>query len=730
MRYGVLTVIALLPVCAVAELINISTANTEMVLSVDDSGHLVHHHYGKKIEGKDAFLNYRYNVQPSSGTGYPNQAYPPYGGTVTTLPALKMTMPDGVQTTQLQVVSSHYGIVDDDNVRINEITLSDPLYDVTVTVKFTAYKAEDVITQSVSVTNNLNAPITVETIASSYLPLQADSYYLTHFHGAWATEMQLMQEKLLPGVKSVESRRGVQTAQTASPSFMLALNGPVQEEYGEVYAGSLAWSGNHKATFEVDECGQLNILSGMNDFASAYTLAPGETLETPQMVWTYSSKGRGQASRNLHRWVRQYALAHGSELRPVVLNSWEGAYFNFNEQTLHDMMDHAADIGVEMFVLDDGWFGNGDYARNSDRSGLGDWQVNSAKLPAGIDSLAHYAHSKGMKFGLWVELEMVNPKSRLAEIHPEWIVRSGQRPVLTMRNQWVLDLTNPQVQDFMVNTFDSIMALSPGIDYIKWDSNRFITDFGSTALSSDRQSHFFIDYARGLHTVYEHIRHRYPDVMIQLCSSGGARLDMDALQFHDEFWASDNTNATDRIRIQHAAGMFYPAMATGAHVSSSPNHQTGTVSPLKYRFDVAMSGRLGLELNPKGMSERDREFARQAIATYKDIRPVVQHGDLYRLKSPDDNLGWTSLMYVNDGASRAVLFAYSTQYHSRTTRFTTPIRGLEPAATYRVTEINRNGGRAFPHDGQTYTGDYLMTRGLPLNINNPFDSAILQIVRM
>lgn len=727
MRHRLLTLCLLSAAICSAEIIRIPTANTQIVMSVGDDGQLLFHHYSKKFDGIEPFLSASYNIQSSSGTGYPNQAYPPYGGHLTVLPALKLTMADGVQTTQLQVARVLRQITPDPNVRIMDITLTDPLYDISLTLHLTAYEAEDVITESVSLTNNMPTPVYVENIASSYLPLMADSYWLTHFHGAWASEMHLTEEQLTAGIKSVESRRGVQTAQTASPSFLISLDGPAREDSGEVYGGSLAWSGNHKTTFEVDECGQLNVLPQINDFASTYTLDPGQTLTTPQMVWTYSDRGRGQVSRNLHDWVRRYGLMHGTELRPIVLNSWEGAYFNFSEHTLHEMIDHAADIGVEMFVLDDGWFGNGDYARNSDRSGLGDWQANSAKLPCGIDSLARYARSKGLKFGLWIEPEMVNPNSRLAHEHPEWVVQSGSRQQLTQRNQWVLDLSNPQVQDFIVATFDSIMALSPAIDYIKWDSNRFITDFGSLHLPPDRQSHFWIDYAKGLHSVYERIRDRHHFVMMQLCSSGGARLDMDALQYHDEFWTSDNTNAADRIRLQHAANIFYPAMATGAHVSSSPNHQTGTSAPLKYRFDIAMSGRLGLELNPKTLAGRDRDFAREAIATYKKIRPTVQLGDLYRLKNPEERLGWVSNMYVAKDGHEAVLFAYSNEYHPRTTRFTTRLKGLHPDRQYRVTELNKAGSGAFPLDGRTFPGDYLMNVGLPLRINNPHDSAVLLI---
>ena len=707
-------------------LIRISTDGTEMIMTVADNGNLVHNYYGKKFKNALPYQTKKYREQPDNGAGFAPQAFPAYGGYVTISPALKLVHSDGSHTTHLKYVSHSVTQLQDDVTR-TEITLNDPLYDVDLTLTFDAYGKENVITQSATLTNKEEGRLTVENLASTYLPLHADSYYLTHFHGVWATEMQLVEEQLQPGIKSVESKRGVQATQTANPAFLLSLNGPAREDHGDVYGGALAWSGNYKLTFEQDECGRMNVVGGVNDFASTYYLDNGQSLTTPDMVWTFSDKGRGQVSRNLHDWIRNHSLAHPDMERPVVLNSWEGAYMNFDEKTITDMIDDAAKIGVEMFVLDDGWFGNGEYARNTDHAGLGDWQVNTEKLPRGIDYLAKHAVKNGLKFGIWIEPEMVNPKSRLAEAHPEWIVKSGDRDKLQIRQQWILDLTNPEVQDFIVKTFDDVLALSPDISYIKWDANRFVTDFGSEHLASDRQSHFWIDYTKGLYSVYDRIRESHPDVMIQLCSSGGARLDMGALKYHDEFWTSDNTNSLDRIRIQNSTNLFYPAIATASHVSTSPNHQTGMMAPLKYRFDVAMSGRLGLELQPKHLNEEEWEFAKNAIASYKRIRPIVQFGDLYRLKNPEDGSGWASHQYVSKDGKQSVFFAYSMKYHGRTTFFQTRLKGLDPDKQYRITEINKAGWPSFYGDVQVFPGDYLMNEGISLNGGNNFDSTVLHI---
>ncbi len=588
-------------------IITVSTNDLSMVFSISPDKKVVYNYFGDKFQGVSPFLHKKYKEQPDNGIGYAPVIYPAYGGRFFLNPALKLTHDDGVQTTEL-IYAAHQ-VKNIDNNRIETvIQLKDPLYPVFVNLNFTAYQKENVICQSVSISHQEKNKLAVENIASAYLPLHADSYYLTHFHGAWASEMQLVEEQLTPGVKRVESKKGIRTTQSENSSFLLSLNGPANEDRGEVYAGSLAWSGNYLVSFEIDECGLLHVMSGMNDFASTYNLEPGKTLQTPEMVWTYSSVGKGQVSRNLHDWSRNYALAHGDQELPIVLNSWEGAYFDFNEKTITDMIDDAAAFGVEMFVLDDGWFGN-KYPRNSDKVSLGDWQVNKKKLPRGIDYLAKYAVGKGLKFGIWIEPEMVSPKSELAEKHPEWVVKSGKRDIIPMRNQWLLDLSNPEVQDFVVKTFDEVIALSPDISYIKWDANRHVDNFGSDYLSKEDQTHFWIEYTKGLYSAYERIRTKHPDVLIQLCSSGGGRLDFGALKYHDEFWASDNTNSLDRIFIQYSTNLFFPAKATAAHVSTTPNHQTGMMAPLKFRFDVAMTGRLGMELQPKDLTGDELPFA-------------------------------------------------------------------------------------------------------------------------
>lgn len=708
------------------EIIGVETKNTVMVFSAKPGETTIFQYWGSKLKDYSPFANRSFKGQPDTQQEAAPQLFPAYGGRQYLNPALRVTHEDGVLTTELVYVGSQQKQLDENRTE-TIVRLKDKIYPLFVDVHFIAFKDEDIISQYITVSHQEKKPVVIASIASSYIPLHADAYYLTHYYGTWAHEMQMKEEKLTPGTKTIESKKGVRATQSENPSFLLSLNNPASENMGEVYGGSLAWSGNYNLSFEFNECGVLNITSGINPFASDYLLKSGQVFQTPEMILTYSSNGKGQVSRNFHDWSRRYALAHGDMINPILLNSWEGAYFSFNEKTLTDMMDNAANFGIEMFVLDDGWFGNS-HPRNGDNAGLGDWQVNAKKLPRGINYLADYAVSKGMRFGIWIEPEMVNPESDLARKQPEWIVKSGKRDILPMRNQWLLDLTNPQVQDFVVETFDEVVAQSPNITYVKWDANRHVDNVGSEYLPANEQSKFWYDYVKGLYSVYERIRAKHPAIEIQLCSSGGGRLDFGALKYHDEFWASDNTNALDRIFIQYGSNTFFPAQATGAHVSTSPNHQTGMITPIKFRFDVAMSGRLGMELQPTDLVGDEYAFAKKGIECYKQIRPIVQFGDLYRLVSPYDENGWSSLMYVTKDKSQAVFFAYSLKYHGRTTYFETKMNGLNPNKNYIVTEINnRDNHHSFNGNGKIYSGEYLMKVGLSLNIGNPFDSSVLLV---
>ena len=682
--------------------ISIETDHTALVLSVLENGSLQTRHYGARMEDPTPFASLDLWRDSSYGAG--PVTYPTVGGKYLGQSALHVKYADGNQNTELRYVS--HSLTRKDGVETTSICLKDPVTGLGVTLVYDAFRKEDVISMHTEVENGGSSPVRLSECASGSLYVEADRYLLTHFYGGWAREMQLESELLGHDVKVIESRRGTQATQCNNPSFLLSLGtSELRETEGEVIAGALAWSGNFRLSFERDESERLRVLGGISPYASAYPLAPGAVFTTPDMLFTWSDCGAGGASRNLHRWARKYGVYGGGNVNPTLLNSWEGAYFTFTTETLLRMIDDTAAMGLEMFVLDDGWFGNA-YPRNGDDAGLGDWEANMSKLPEGIDYVASYAHSKGLKFGIWIEPEMVNPASELAHAHPEWVVQSPGREIYQARNQWVLDLSNPEVQDFVFGVFDRTMQLSPRIDYIKWDCNRTVSSFGSPYLGEE-QERFFIDYCQGFYAVMRRIREKYPDVVVQCCSSGGGRVDYGALRYFNEIWTSDNTDAFTRAFIQYSTSLIYPACVMASHVSAVPNHQSGNVTPLKFRFDMACAGRLGMELQPRNLTTEERALADRCIRSYKGYRDLVFGGDLYRLASPYDS-DYYVLMYVSGDKRRAVVFAYCLKYQNRAIgERGFRLQGLDPALRYRITEQNVDQSCWWAH-GKLLSGELLM----------------------
>lgn len=701
------------------QVIHVSTEKSSLVYHVAKSK-VYQFHYGKKLQ----LLTGVEKMKP-----FFNEAYPSFGNGSSDEVAIIATHADGTMATDL-VYQSHEQNTEG-NIQITTIHLKDEKLPFFVDLHFKAYQNEDVIEQWTTIFHKENDDVRLEQFASSALGFKAESYYLTHFNGSWAREMHMSEERLTNGIKNIETKRGVRTTEYENPSFILSLNQEAAENSGEVIFGSLAWMGNYRLSFQIDDQERCQLIGGINPFASDYLLMPGEVFKTPRMVLTYSSEGKNRASINLHRWTRKYNLRDGDKLRPIVLNSWEGAYFSFDADRLKSMMNGAAEMGVEVFVLDDGWFGN-KYPRNSDRAGLGDWQVNKKKLPNGIDDLIDHTEKLGMKFGIWVEPEMVNPKSELAENHPEWIVqRMNKREALLERNQLLLDLSNPDVQDFVFGVVDDVLTNHPRIKYIKWDANRHLENFGSTFLDKEKQSHLWIDYSRGLESVFERLDEKYPNVIFQACSSGGGRIDFSSMKYTHEFWASDDTDPFERIFIQWGTNHFFPPIAMGAHITKSPNHQTGRVTSLKFRSDVAFGGRLGIELSPDDLEPAQLKFAKEAIKFYKDIRPIVQFGDLYRLQSPYDSDGYAAINYVSQEKEEAVLMVYSHDFHRRYERNFVRMQGLDESATYRINEINRDNDKThIQFNEQVVSGAILMNRGINIDLKKPLESAVFKLVKV
>ncbi len=708
---------------AATDIIPIHTAGSSLILSAEQGGPLLLRHYGAAVARPSDFMGFKSGADSHSVGDI--RVYPSAGGTYNLGPALAVTYPDGGINTEL-VYDSYMTERIADGVDRTVIRLRDSKQPLRVELVYTAYRDEDVIECHSAIYNDGKGNVLLRAYYSSCMPILAPSYTLSHINGTWAHEWFLETEKLTHGTKIIGSRDGIQTTQKTNPSFMLGLGGSgIEEKTGDVIAGTLCWSGSYRISFEIDDSGRLYIVSGMNPEGAEYTLEKGQSLVTPDMVWTYSCKGAGQASRNLHDWARGYRLYDASVKAPTLLNSWEGAYFSFNTKTLTDMIDDAAAMGLEMFVLDDGWFGRGEYARNGDDAGLGDWQLNEEKIPEGIGYLADYAHSKGLKFGIWIEPEMVNPRSELYNRHPEWVVAEKGREAYQERNQLVLDLSNPEVQDFVFGVFDSVMQMG-AVDYVKWDCNRHIYNPGSAYCKY--QGNFWVDYTLGYYDVLRRIREKYPDVLIQTCSSGGGRAEYGALGWTNEFWTSDNTDALTRAYMQYGAGMFFPAQLLGSHISATPNHQTNNITPLKFRCDIAASGRLGMEIQPKLLSDEDKQYVRDYLATYKQIRDIVFDGDLYRIRSPYDG-GQYALVYVSKDRSRAIFFAYTLTYQGPGVVSCFRLDGLDASARYKVTELNRRGPAVFWGDGKCFGGDYLMNAGLNFRLQKPCTSAVMLLER-
>lgn len=654
---------------------------------------------------------------PKRAPARETEFYPPYGDGFILEPALQVTHADGNTSADLQYVKHSIQSLDT-NVALTRIELKDPAYPFFVTLCFKTYRHEDLIEQWAEIRHEESGPVVLYRFASSAPMFKAKEYWLTQFQGDYQREATLAEEKLGPGLKVLDSKIGVRASRYRIPSFILSLDGPAREDSGEVLGGSLAWSGSFALAFDLDWDNRLRALCGINPFGSQYHLNPGQTFTTPAMLWSWSNHGKGQISRNFHRWARRYGIRDGERPRPVLLNNWEATGFKFDEETLVSLFDGAKELGADTFLLDDGWFGNR-HPRNDDHAGLGDWQVNTNKLPRGLGYLASEANKRGVNFGIWIEPEMVNPASDLFEQHPDWVIRQPHRELELSRNQLDLDLSRPEVREFAWQVVDQTLG-TPRVGYVKWDANRYITQPGSPYLPPDEQSDLLIDYNRALYDVMARMARKYPQVTAMACSGGGGRVDYGALRDFHSFWPSDNTDPRSRVFIQWGFSHFFPAGSIAAHVTRMGHR------PLKFTLDVAMSGALGLDLDVRKLAPAERETIAAAVALYKQqVREVVEQGDLYRLESPYERPR-AALDYVSPDRAKAVIFVYQLKDGSPE-----PIKlsGLDPQLPYRVQTLNQCNTNPPPLacEGQTLAGAALMRDGLVPPCSRAFDSAVIAL---
>lgn len=691
---------------AMAEKVSVNTKGMSLILDVENGKPAQYLYFGTKLNPNDL-----QNLKVA--TDGRMDAYPAYGLNTPAEAALAMRHSDGNLSTAL--VAMGCDVKNEGKASVTTVHLKDPVYNIKVDLKYRAYNDVDMIEAWAEILNGEKGTVTLTTFASAMLPIRRGDVWMSHLSGTWAAEGQLSHEKLQPGEFVIRNNDGTRNSHTDHAEVMFSLDGKGQENVGNVIGAALVYSGNYKLKTVTDDTEYHYFFAGINEQNSEYHLKKGETFKTPALALTYSTQGLSGASRNFHKWGRKYILAHGDKERDILLNSWEGVYFDINQKGMDQMMADIHSMGGELFVMDDGWFGT-KYPRVTDNCALGDWVVDTKKLPNGIEGLLNDARKNQVKFGIWIEPEMTNTTSMLYEKHPDWVIKAPKRDAVLGRGgtQLVLDLSNPKVQDFVFGVVDNLLTKYPDIAYIKWDANMPIMNHGSQYLSAAEQSHLYIAYHQGFAKVIDRIRAKYKDVVIQCCASGGGRANWGMLRGFDEFWVSDNTDAMQRIYMQYGTSYFFPAIAMASHISAVPNHTVFRTTSLKYRIDVAMSGRLGMEIQPKNMTDEEKALCRKAISEYKEIRPVVQFGDLYRLVSPYDNQGLSSIMYVSEAKDKAVFYWWKLANFYNVHLPRVKMAGLDENKMYKVKELDVIDNKPLDCEGKSYSGKYLMEHGLEM----------------
>ena len=700
----------------------VTTPNTAMVLHADEGKDLRMDYYGAK--------GFSLQQLRDAGDAFDFSALPAFGTVdMIHLPALQIQHANGDQNLELHVTG--YNTVNDGLAIVHEFTMQDKLLPVTVKLYYKAYQKVDIIEMWTEISHQEKKAVTLKRYDSGHLTIRRGDVWLTHLHGDWCAGTAMTQEPLTAGLQVIRNTDGARNAHCDAPELMLSLDGQPQENSGRTIGAALCWSGNYELRINTNNKKEHHLYCGIDPQASEYVLEPKEVFATPHLALAYSAEGMGGVSRTFHRWARTEGMLHRANgVGDILLNSWEGLYFDINEERMVQMMDDIKALGGELFVMDDGWFGD-KYQRNNDSSTLGDWVVDKKKLPGGIKALTDAARQRGIKFGIWIEPENVNTKSELFERHPEWALQTKGRELKLGRGgtQLVLDMTNPQVQDFAFKIVDDLMTQYPEIAYIKWDANASIQNVGSLYLPMQKQTNLYVDYHLGLLKVLQRIRAKYPDVVIQCCASGGGRANYGLLPYFDEFWVSDNTDALQRVFIQYGTSLFFPANAMAQHIGGVPYWNTGgRVIPLKFRCDVAMSGRLGIELQPKHMNDEERQQVMTCFKDYKELRKVVQTGNLYRLISPYNKKGVSSIMFVDDAQQQAVFFVYKTEnyYNQQLPRIR--LAGLNPDKTYTLTEKNvRTGQQPCALSSKQFTGRFLMEVGIEVPLWEDYASRVFLI---
>lgn len=583
----------------------------------------------------------------------------------------------------------------EDEAETLEITLKDADLDLEVVLSYTAFEKENVITRSVRVQNQGKEDLRIEKILSACLDMDNENFSMLSLHGTWARERHIQTGELHYGKQVISSARG-ESSHQEHPFIALVTNGTEQEN-GKVYAMHFVYSGNFMAETELCQFDNLRMTMGINPEEFSWLLTPGEEFQAPEVVIVYSGNGLGAMTRSYHDFYRNHLIRSKFkyEKRPILINNWEATYFDFNTDKLLDIAREAKKCGIEMLVMDDGWFGK----RNSDNCSLGDWKVNEEKITGGLKHLVDEVNKIGLQFGIWFEPEMISPDSDLYRAHPDWAIQIQGREATQSRNQYVLDLSRPEVRDYAYECVASVLR-SANIAYVKWDMNRQLSDLGSSYLPKERQQELFHRYVLGVYELQERLVTEFPDLLLENCSGGGARFEPGMLYYSPQIWCSDNTDAVERLMIQEGSALIYPLSVIGAHVSDCPNHSVGRVTPFETRGHVALAGTFGYELDITKIPEEDRALIPEQTATYNKYRHLIQQGEYYRIASYRENHKY-DCWALSSQDKKEVLVTYVQvlgvpNSHSRKVF----LRGFDPKVTYRLEGTE-----------ETYTGEMLMKGG-------------------
>lgn len=726
----------------------LDTKDTSYVMSVLPDGHLQNIYYGKRLRNtgnhsalmpKQAFYCWMVYAREEPAIGLDQQCleYSSLGRGDYREPAIELTAPDGSFACdflyrcyrEYDGAKSLSGLPcalgEKRECRTLEIDLYDEVLDLTLTLAYGVYYDSNVITRGVTVKNGKKGALKLRRVMSLQLDLFDSDYLLTTFDGNWAMERTPHQKPLSQGIFVNDSKIG--SSSSRHNPLILLQRPQTTEEAGECYGFNLIYSGNHYEAVEVTHFGKTRVLSGINPTNFSWELKEGESFESPQAVMTYSSQGLNVLSQQFHRFIQQHIVrgVWKNRERPVLVNNWEGTYFDFDEQKLLDMAKEASLLGIELFVLDDGWFGK----RNDDQRSLGDWVVNQEKLPHGIAGLCEQVNLLGMQFGLWVEPEMVSEDSDLYREHPDWAIQLPNRVPALSRTQLVLDYTRQEVRDYVVEALSKVFS-SANITYLKWDMNRPMSDVYSASLPSERQGEFYHRYMLGLYEVLDRFTKRFPDILLESCSGGGNRFDLGMLCYSPQVWTSDNTDAVCRLSIQQGTSYGYPLSTMGAHVSAVPNHQSGRITPLETRFNVAAFGCLGYELDVTKLSPEEKDVVRRQVAYYKRHRKLFQYGTFYRVDAPLDKKKtiWT---VVSPDRTEAVAGWYQVLEQPTYGEDMLKTLGLNPEWDYIVDGREQEcmvfgNGKPLCEEHYEAGGDMLNYRGIKLKQQSPSGGGLRQ----